>query len=103
MVGYGAPAKLVTLAYQVGLDQFPIKLVVDDNHLKQGKFIPGLGYEIQSPSKVKEYLRQNNDKDVEIIIFPWNLSEEVINKLSYFEGSSKHYLVFSPKVSRIRV
>jgi SAM-dependent methyltransferase len=103
MVGYGAPAKLVTLAYQVGLNRFPITYVVDDNELKQGKFIPGLGYEIQSQARVKDYVERSGKDGLEIIVFPWNLSGEVIKKLSVFGSPSKHYLVFFPQVQRVTV
>jgi hypothetical protein len=70
MVGYGASAGATVL-----LNYFGLKLdyVVDDNTLKQGKYIPGVNVPICSA----EYL-QSDDRDLDIVILAHNLFDEIV-------------------------
>ena len=78
-VGFGAPAKLVTFISEFELERFDIKYVVDDNPDKQGKFTPGSALEVVSPAVL---FHSNEVKERAIIIFPWNLREEIVSRLS---------------------
>lgn len=83
IIGYGAPAKLVTFMYQMFADSFNIEYVVDDNEMKQNKYIPGLGYKIISYDNLHNIIKKY--EKVVFIIFPWNLSEEIIEKIKKIE------------------
>ena len=82
LIGYGAPAKLVTFSYQMGLEDYQIKYVVDDNELKQGHYIPGLGYEVVSAAKINDLIiGELKSSGLSILLFPWNLSKEILEKV----------------------
>ena len=69
IIGYGAPAKAST-----ALNYFNIKdqidFIVEDNHLKHEKFIPGVKIPIVSKEKIK-----NND--AVILVLAWNFFDEI--------------------------
>lgn len=71
IAGYGAAAKATTLLNYCEIGRDEIEYVADRNILKQGKYIPGTGIPIVSP----EYLI--NDKPDVVIIFAWNIADEV--------------------------
>ena len=48
IIGYGAPAKATTILNYFGLSNEDIKYTIDDNSLKQSKFIPGTNIQIKS-------------------------------------------------------
>lgn len=70
LAGYGAPAKASTMLNFFGItDQ--IKFIIDDNKLKNKKYIPGTEIQILN----KENILFNPDK---IIVFAWNFYKEII-------------------------
>lgn len=92
-IGYGAPAKLVTFCYQMGLTTEHLEYVIDDNEFKQNHFVPGLGYEVVSSEKVEEFAKKElSGVPLAFIVFPWNLGPEIIEKLSKW-APSKSYIV----------
>jgi len=82
ILGYGAPAKLTTLLYQLGLQPGKIEFVVDDNPLKQGLLTPGLHIPVISS---EEFLDQVRSTD-RIIIFAWNFAEQIAAKYKNLSG-----------------
>lgn len=72
-VGYGAPAKGMTLLNYSGLK---LDFIVDDNPLKQGRFTPGSSIPIYPASKLDDH----NDA---IIFVPlaWNFYDEIKKKI----------------------
>lgn len=100
IIGYGAPAKLVTLMHQMGI-KTNIRYVIDDNALKQNKYVPGLGYMVISLDQAKKYLL-NKDK-VLLIVFPWNLSDEIISKIKMLKHDNIYVLKIFPKVEYIEI
>lgn len=74
---YGAAAKGNTLLNFAGVRARMIPWVVDRNPAKQGKFLPGS----RIPIVDEEAIRR--DRPDYIIIFPWNLKDEVVAQLSY--------------------
>jgi len=104
LIGYGAPAKLVTFAYQMDLRSDQIDYVIDDNELKQGNFIPGMGYEIISTSRVNEMILEGKRfENLSILIFPWNLSGEIVDKMKTWCPPGTYLLRAFPKVTKERV
>lgn len=69
--GYGAPAKASTLINASGIEKEWIKVIADASAEKQGRFMPSRGIPIVSPRTLFD-LRPSD-----IIIFPWNLKEEL--------------------------
>ena len=77
VAGYGAAAKGNTLLNYAGVRPDLISYVVDRNSAKQGKFLPGC----RIPIVTEAHLRQH--KPDYVVIFPWNLREEVMAQLAY--------------------
>ena len=69
LAGYGAPAKASTMLNFFGITN-QIKFIIDDNKLKNKKYIPGTEILILN----KENILFNPDK---IIVFAWNFYREI--------------------------
>ena len=69
IIGYGAPAKATT-----ALNFFNIKdeinYIIEDNHLKHGKYLPGVNIKILSKKDIKL-------KDPTVLVLAWNFFEEI--------------------------
>ena len=74
------------------LDSTIIKLTVDKNHAKIGKFLPGSKIPILHPKSIK------SEKPDFIIILPWNLSREIIEQVRKSYSLAK-YITAIPKVA----
>lgn len=72
-VGYGASANGIVLMNHF---KFAPEYVIDDNPLKQGKFIPGVNVPIWSSS-----LLASDGRDLRIIIFAYHLFDEITAKI----------------------
>ena len=85
IIGYGAPAKMITFVFQLQLTKFDFLCVIDDNVDKQHLFTPAWGVEIVSREDakllVKKELEVNPRIKYIIYVFPWNLSSEIIDKV----------------------
>ena len=77
VVGYGAAAKSNTILNYAGVRGDLIKFIVDKNPAKQGKFMPGSRIQICAENELVHL------KPDFIIIFPWNLKEELFGQLDY--------------------
>ena len=71
VVGYGAAAKGNTLLNYAGVCADLLPFVADQAPSKQGKYLPGSHIPIVEPSFL------DNFKDDLVIVFPWNLIEEI--------------------------
>ena len=71
IVGYGAPAKATTLINFFNLEKY-LSYVIDDNLLKNGKFIPNTNVKI-----LKKFKKNNIDI---ILVFAWNYYNEIKSK-----------------------
>jgi 2-polyprenyl-3-methyl-5-hydroxy-6-metoxy-1,4-benzoquinol methylase len=93
VVGYGAAAKGNTLLNYCGIKSGDlISYVVDASLHKQGKLLPGSRIPVFSPEMIKV---TNPDY---IILFPWNLREEIINQLSYVKFFGSKFVVLIPEL-----
>lgn len=95
VVGYGAAAKGNTLLNYCGIDSDLISYIVDRNPAKQGKFLPGSHIPVVPESQL-----EINPPDV-VIIFPWNLKDEIKSQLSAQLGPDVKFMVTMPKVQFI--
>ena len=69
IIGYGAPAKATTALNFFNISK-EIDYIVEDNKLKQGKFIPGVNIPIVSKEKIK-------DNKHTILVLAWNFFDEI--------------------------
>lgn len=77
---YGAPARLTTYAYMLGLKNRDVMCVFDDNPLKVGKFTPGLNWPVVASSG----LPGANPRAV--LIASWNYADEIRAKFPHYKG-----------------
>jgi SAM-dependent methyltransferase len=92
VAAYGAAAKGSTLLNFSGVRSDLVSFVADKNPAKQGKFMPGSRIEIVSENVLKE-LRPDY-----VLVFPWNLSNEIDSQLAYIRHWGGQLLVAVPKI-----
>jgi SAM-dependent methyltransferase len=92
IVGYGAPAKGVTLLNYCGVSTDFIDYTVDINPAKQGHFLPGVGIPIYSPDKISE-----TQPDY-VLILPWNLRDEIVSQVRQIRNWGGKFVVPIPTV-----
>jgi nucleoside-diphosphate-sugar epimerase len=69
IIGYGSPAKATTALNFFGISK-EIDCIVEDNKLKQGKYLPGMKIPIFSKSKL-------NSKSDYLLVLAWNFFDEI--------------------------
>jgi len=69
IVGYGAPAKATTALNFFNISK-EIDYIVEDNKLKQGKYVPGVNIKITSKKEIK-------NKHKAILVLAWNFFDEI--------------------------
>ena len=93
VIGYGAAAKGNTLLNFCGVKGNDlITFVVDASPYKQGKLLPGSRIPVFGEEKIKEF------KPDYIIIFPWNLKEEIMEQLHYTQEWGAKFVAAIPKL-----
>ncbi|MBI2617112.1 class I SAM-dependent methyltransferase [Candidatus Gottesmanbacteria bacterium] len=92
IVGYGAPAKAATLLNYCGIGKDFVDFTVDIIPQKQGKTIAGTGIPIFHPKEIVRY------KPDYVIIFPWNIKEEIRKKLEYVKRWNGKLVIPLPKL-----
>jgi 2-polyprenyl-3-methyl-5-hydroxy-6-metoxy-1,4-benzoquinol methylase len=90
---YGAAAKGNTMLNYCGIKSDLIDFVVDANPHKQNKFLPGSHIPVVNESYLKE------QKPDYVIIFPWNIKEEVENQLQYIREWGGKFVIAIPEFS----
>tara|TARA_A100001011_G_scaffold361096_1_gene408942 strand:- start:41 stop:2587 length:2547 start_codon:yes stop_codon:yes gene_type:complete len=75
IAGYGAPAKATTALNFYGISD-QIDFVLEDNKLKQNKFIPGVNIPIYSKKKIK-------NKISTILVLAWNVFDDIKENNNY--------------------
>jgi SAM-dependent methyltransferase len=100
--GYGAPAKAVTFINQFELDQIGLIGIIDDNPGKQGKFLPSSGIKVVSSAEMESNLIPSlNPTNLNCVIFPWNLSAEIVSKLTGFSKYALKVIWFLPSYKEV--
>lgn len=95
VVGYGAAAKGNTLMNYCGIKNDLIDYVVDANPHKQGKYLPASHIPVLSEDKIRE------TRPGYVVIFPWNLKEELMAQLSYIREWGGKFVIPIPQVTVI--
>ena len=88
--GYGAPAKGNTLLNYCGIGTELIEFTVDRNPLKQNTYLPGSRIPVYAPEKIEEY------KMDYVIIFPWNIKEEIMSQEAVIREWGGKFVTFIP-------
>jgi len=96
IVCYGAPAKANTLLNFCGIGNDFIEYTVDDNPHKQGLYLPGTHIPIKKPEIIRD------TKPDYVIILPWNVKEEIMEKTNYIYEWNGKFVVLHPKVEIIK-
>jgi len=92
VAGYGAPAKSNTLLNYLGVGPDFIEFTVDRSPHKQGRFLPGSRIPVYSPEEVFVV------KPDYLIIFPWNLQEEITGQMAGIRDWGGKFVVLIPEV-----
>lgn len=88
--GYGAAAKSTIWTNIMGLNNKNMKIIFDKNPYKSNKYIPGTNILIKNDSLIKKIKPKN------IIIFTWNLKEEIIKQLKFLKKIKTNFITFEP-------
>ena len=93
VAGYGAAAKGNTLLNYCGIEGNDlIRFVADASPHKQGRFLPGSHIPVAAPEQIDEA------KPDFIIIFPWNLSDEIIAQLGHARSWGARFVTAIPEL-----
>jgi SAM-dependent methyltransferase len=95
VAGYGAAAKGNTLLNYCGIKNDLISFVVDANPAKQNKYLPGSHIPVVNEDRLKL------EKPDFVVIFPWNIREEIINQLGYIREWNGKFVVPIPELEII--
>lgn len=92
IAAYGAAAKGNTLLNYCGVKEGLIDYVCDLSPLKQNRFLPASHIPVVAPEKLAE------TKPDYIIIFPWNIRDEVVKQLAYTREWGAKFVVAIPQL-----
>jgi len=93
---YGAAAKGNTLLNYCNVKNDLINFVCDAAESKQNKFLPGSKIPILHPEALKK-----PDKIDYVLIFPWNIAEEIISELDFLKNQGTKFVIAIPKLTII--
>ena len=93
IVGYGAPAKAVTLLNYCGVARDFLDFTVDRAPSKQGRYLPGVRIPILAPDAIFE------TKPDYLLILPWNLKAEIKEQMNGIKSWAGRFIVPVPKAS----
>jgi 2-polyprenyl-3-methyl-5-hydroxy-6-metoxy-1,4-benzoquinol methylase len=92
VAGYGAAAKGNTLINFAGIRSDLLPYVVDRSASKKGKYLPGSRIPIVDESRLGE------TRPDYIIIFPWNIKNEIMEQLSYARAWGAQFVTAVPSL-----
>ena len=92
IVCYGAPAKGNTLLNYCNITSNDIPYTVDKNPIKQNLFLPGSHIPIKHPNEIIK------TKPDYLLILPWNLSEEIMEEMSFIRKWNGKFVIPIPNL-----
>ena len=92
IAAYGAAAKGNTLLNYCGIGSDFIDYVVDRSPAKQGRLLPGTRIPVCAPERIFE------TRPDELLILPWNISQEIMGQMSGIREWGGHFIVPIPTV-----
>lgn len=96
IIGYGAAAKGNTLLNYCGIKGNDlIAFVVDASPYKQNKLLPGSRIPVYDSGRINDF------KPDYIIIFPWNLKQEIMDQLEFSRSWGAQFVIAIPELTVI--
>jgi SAM-dependent methyltransferase len=93
VAGYGAAAKGNTLLNYCGIKGNElIRFVADLSPHKQGRFLPGSHIPVVAPNRIDQ------EKPDIIVIFPWNLRDEILGQLEHARSWGARFVTAIPEL-----
>jgi SAM-dependent methyltransferase len=92
VAAYGAAAKGNTFLNVCGVAYPQIEAVYDRSAAKQGKFTPGSHIPILAPEQIGKL------KPDDVIVLPWNISDEVVRSMSFIREWGGRFVVAVPNL-----
>lgn len=92
IAGYGAAAKGNTLLNFIGVKSDLIPYVCDAAPAKIGKYLPGSHIPIYSPDRLRDAPPDY------LLIFPWNIAEEVSEQLGFLKEFGTQFVTCIPRL-----
>jgi SAM-dependent methyltransferase len=93
VVGYGAPAKGNTLLNYCGVGPELLPYTVDISPHKQGRYLPGVQIPIYAPDRILQ------TKPDFVLILPWNIKEEIMERMAAVRQWGGRFVVPIPKLN----
>jgi hypothetical protein len=95
IAGFGAPAKLTTLMYELGLDGRTVDFIVDDSAWKQGRYTPGMHIPVVASAALYE-----RRPDL-CVIFAWNFADSIMKKHVAYTEAGGRFIVPLPELREL--
>ena len=92
VIGYGAAAKGNTLLNYAGARPDLIDYVADASPHKQGRYLPGSRIPVVDEARIRE------TRPDCIVIFPWNLRDEITAQLAYVREWGGQFVTAIPEI-----
>jgi SAM-dependent methyltransferase len=92
IAAYGAAAKGNTFLNYCGIKNDLVDFVVDASPIKQNKLLPGSHIPVVSEEVLKL------EKPDYVLIFPWNIKEEISNQIRYIKDWGGKFVVAIPNL-----
>lgn len=93
--GFGVPAKATTLLYHFGITKDLVPVLVDDNPLKQDRYVAGLEIPIASGKAIYD------DKPDYVLVLAWNFAESIIARNEAYLDAGGTFIVPLPTLQLI--
>jgi hypothetical protein len=90
VIGYGAAAKAVTLLSAAQIPRGTVSMCIDNSPEKISHYIPGSHIRIVSEL---EYIANHSKSSDTFVIFPWNLEQEISQKIRKFNAKARIFVL----------
>ena len=95
IAAYGAPAKATPLIHHFGLSDGVLDYVVDDNPMKQGKYVPGTGIPIVGSARLAD------DPPDYLLVLAWNFADQIVAKCGSFRRDGGRVIIPLPELKEL--
>ena len=93
LAGYGAAAKGTTLINFAKIGPETLEFIVDRNHHKHGRYMPGQHIPITAPDALME-----SQPDY-VLLLPWNFADEILEQQQEFRSQGGKFIIPIPSPS----
>ena len=93
--GFGVPAKATTLMYHFSIIRELVPVIVDDNPLKQGRYVAGLEIPVTSAQAIFD------DRPEYVLILAWNFADSIIARNQAYLESGGTFIVPLPSLQLV--